>query len=113
MKHLASILFILIIVSKVFGQVQTSFGFEEGVIIKKDSTSIKCFVEFAVTYDSRVAYKTTQEGKELLLKSGEIKSIQTPYKYIENITLDNKERLMAMASDGENKTIQLCHNEPR
>jgi len=103
MKQLVITLFILTIFSEsTLGQT-TSFGFQEGTIIKKDGSSIKCYVEFAVTYYSKVAYKLTPDGKELSLKSSEVKSIQTPYKYIENITLDDKERLMAMITDGKVK----------
>lgn len=103
MRQLAITLFILIIICESSLGQTTSFGFEEGTIIKKDGTSIKGFVEFAVTYYSKIAYKLTQDGKELSLRSSEVKSIQTPYKYIENITLGNKERLMAMVIDGKVK----------
>lgn len=82
-----------------FAQV-TSFGFKEGTIEKKDGSLIECYVEFAVTYYSKVAYKLTKDGEELSLKSSEVKSIKTPFKYIENITLDGKERLMAMVTEG-------------
>ncbi len=103
MRRLGFLIFILTIISKAsVGQI-TSFGFQEGTITKKDGSSINGYVELAVTYYSRVAYKITQDGKELSIKSSEIKSIQTPYKYIENIILDNKERLMPMVADGKVK----------
>jgi hypothetical protein len=100
MRGLVFAIFILTIISNESVGQTTSFGFQEGTITTKDGNSIKGYVEFAVTYYSRVAYKMTQEGNELSIKSSEIKSIQTPYKYIENITLDNKERLMALVTDG-------------
>jgi len=103
MRQLVITIFILIIISKFSLGQTTSFGFQEGTIVKKDGSSIKGYVEFAVTYYSKVAYKLTQDGKELSLKSSEVKSIQTRYKYIENITLDNKERLMALVTDGKIK----------
>jgi hypothetical protein len=100
MKLLLAITFILAVISTgLFAQ--TNYGFGEGIITKKDGTSIKCYVELAVTYYSRVAYKFSQDGKEISLKANEIKSIQTPYKYVESITLDNTERLMGMVSDGQ------------
>ena len=103
MKRLGFTIFILTIIFTVSAGQTTSFGFQEGTITKKDGSLIKGYVEFAVTYYSRVAYKMTQDGKELSIKSSEIKSIQTPYKYIENISLDGKERLMALVTDGRIK----------
>ncbi len=99
MKLLLPITFILAVISTgLFAQ--TNYGFGEGVITKKDGTSIKCYVELTVAYHSRIAYKFSQDGKEISMKASEVKSIQTSDKYIENITLDDKERLMGMVSDG-------------
>jgi hypothetical protein len=103
MRQIVYTLFLLAIISKYSLGQTTSFGFQEGTIFKKDGSSLKCLVEFAVTYHSKVSYKLTEDGRELSLKSSEIASIETPYKYIENITLDNKERLMTIVANGKVK----------
>lgn len=91
---------------------QSDFGFVEGTIIKKDNSTIKCYVEFTISYDARVAYKMSQDGNEKTVKSIEVKSIQTPYQYFENITVDNKERLMAMVADGKVKLFSHVVRNP-
>ncbi len=113
MKKLKQLTLILALAPMtLFGQTNLAYG--EGEIIKKDESSIKCLVELSITYGTSVSYKMSQDGKESLLKSSEIKSIRTPYKYIENITLDNKERLMAMVADGKVKLFnQVITNSGR
>jgi len=91
---------------------QPRFEFGQGTITKKDSTLIKCFVEIVPAYGARVTYKMSQDGIERSLKSSEIKSIQTPYKYLENITLDNQERLMTRAADGKVKLFIYINANP-
>lgn len=103
MRLISIIIVLLTIIHNTSFSQGSAFGFQEATITKKDGSSITCYVEVAVTYTSNVAYKLTQDSKALSLKSSEIKTIQTPYKFVENITLDNKERLMSVVVDGKVK----------
>lgn len=103
-RVIGTILFVIIPVVS-FGQ--SNYGYGEGVIVKKDSTEIKCFVEMNVTYGNKVSYALTRDGKELQLKSSEIKSILTPANYYENIILGKIERLMALVTDGKVKLFRF------
>ncbi len=91
-------LLLILFYSPSFGQAK--YGFGDGVIITKQNDTIRCQVELAVTYGKKVAYRLKSDGKELSISSNEVKSIQTPYKYWENIQLGKNERLMSLLVDG-------------
>lgn len=80
---------------------QVDYGFGEGIIVTKQGDTIKCFVEMAVTYESKIAYKKAPQGEKLSIPSSDIKSLTTPYKYWENIQVGKKEKLMSLAVDGD------------
>jgi hypothetical protein len=83
-----------------FCHAQSNAVFQKGVIYKKQGDSLHCFVEMAVTFGKEVAYKQSEKGESLSIKSDEIRAIKTEHKYVENIVIDNKERLMALQADG-------------
>jgi hypothetical protein len=83
-----------------FCHAQSNTVFQKGVIYKKQGDSLQCFVEMAVTFRREVSYKQSEKGEILSIKSEEIRAIKTEHKYIENIVIDNKERLMALQADG-------------
>lgn len=57
----------------------------------------------AVTYGNKIAYRKKPKGEELYIRSGDIKSLTTPYKYWKNIQVGKKEKLMSLLVDGEAK----------
>src|SRR5688500_17108227 len=83
-----------------FCHAQSNSVFQKVVIYKKQGDCLQCFVEMAVTFRREVSYKQSEKGEILSIKSEEIRAIKTAHKYIENIVIDNKERLMALQADG-------------
>lgn len=89
------------IVLSVSSTAQNRFGFESGQIVTKQDDTIRCFIEIAVNYGSKVAYKNSIESKVLLMPSNEIRAIVTPYKYLESVQLEDKEVLMTLMIKGK------------
>jgi hypothetical protein len=86
-----------------FCHAQSNTVFQKGVIYKKQGDSLQCFVEMAVTFGKEIAYKQSEKGPNFSIKSEDVRAIKTEHKYIENIAIDNKERLMALQVDGSVK----------
>lgn len=80
---------------------QTNFGFTEGTIVYKRGDSILCLLKREVNYGDVITYKTHQNAEESQVGSKYIKSIRMESKYLENIILENKEKLVTLIVAGK------------
>jgi len=79
---------------------QLPLGYTEGIIIKKNGDTIKCFVEFAMGYEVNVKYKLEEGGYVQTISTKQIQSINTSYQNYENIFIGKKEKIMALMVKG-------------
>jgi hypothetical protein len=82
---------------------QSNNGFAEGIIITKQGDTIKCQVEMANSYGSKITYKMNSQAEEITIAAKNIKSLTTPFRFWENIQIGKKERLMSLIIDGKAK----------
>lgn len=73
---------------------QAHYGYRQGLIVKKDGEKIHCFIALDFTYDSLVYYKLDESYEASSLKITEIKRLELPEKYFENIETPQRQRLM-------------------
>lgn len=66
----------------------------------RQGDSIKCFVEVALSYGSKIGYKKGVNDPETFIPTKDIKFILTTGRYLENIALGKRELLMTMVADG-------------
>lgn len=98
MKYLFSVLTTLMCYT---AYPQTNFGFAEATITYKRGDSILCLIKREVNYGDVITYKIYEGADERQIGSSYIKSIRIASKYIENILLDNKERLVTLVLQGK------------
>ena len=82
---------------------QPDYGFEEGVIVTKEKDAIQCFLELAITYEKKIAYKISKDGEEKFIPTEEVWFVKSPSRYLENIKLGKRERLVVLMVDGKVK----------
>ena len=82
---------------------QSNNGFAEGIIITKQGDSIKCQVEMATSYGSKIAYKINSQAEEFSIPTKNIRSLTTPFRFWENIQIGKKEKLMSLVIEGKAK----------
>ena len=80
---------------------QTNFGFTDATIVYKRGDSILCLIKREVNYGDVITYKIHQDADESQVGSTYIKSIRIASKYLENITFENKEKLVTLVSAGK------------
>ncbi len=84
-----------------FSYSQTNFGFTDATIVYKRGDSMLCLIKREVNYGDVITYKTHQDADENQVGSNYIKSIRIASKYIENISLDKKEKLATLILNGK------------
>ncbi len=84
-----------------FAYSQTNFGFTDATIVYKRGDSMLCLIKREVNYGDVITYKIHQDADESQVGSSYIKSIRIASKYIENITLDKKEKLATLILNGK------------
>lgn len=80
---------------------QANFGFAEATITYKRGDSMLCLIKREVNYGDVITYKIYEGADERQVGSSYIKSIRIASKHIENISLDNKERLATLLLEGK------------
>ncbi|MEY2917606.1 MAG: hypothetical protein RIS73_1320 [Bacteroidota bacterium] len=80
---------------------QSNFGFTDVTIMKKKGDSVNCLIKLEINYGDIITYKDYQDAPEKKMDIKDIKSIRFPFKYLENITLDNKEKLVTLIDRGK------------
>jgi len=85
----------------IIANAQTSFGFREGTIIKKNGDTIRCYVEVAFSYENRVNYKFNQSDDANSLKIKDIKYVTLTPNRFENIQFGKRDKLMKIIEEGK------------
>ena len=80
---------------------QTNFGFTDVTIINKKGDSVTCLIKIEINYGDIITYKDYQDAPEKKMDSKNIRSIRFPFKYLENITVDNREKLATLIVQGK------------
>ena len=80
---------------------QSNFGFADATITYKRGDSMLCLIKREVNYGDIITYKVHQGTDESQVGSNNIKSIRIASKYIENISLGNKDKLATLVLGGK------------
>ena len=91
---------ILIILFSDIAYSQTNFGFTDATIVYKRGDSILCLIKREVNYGDAITYKMHQDADENQVGAKYIKSIRIASKYLENIVIENKEKLATLTMSG-------------
>ena len=84
--------------------------FEQAIIVTKHDSSFSCFVEQNFYYEKIVLYKNNINDIQSKINISNIKSISFPSRYLENISLNNKEYLMDKIVNGKVKLFKYDHS---
>jgi hypothetical protein len=98
MKYLFTVLTLLFCD---FAYAQNNFGFADATIVYKRGDSMLCLIKREVNYGEVITYKIHQDADESQVGSIYIKSIRIASKYIENIAINNKEKLATLILSGK------------
>ncbi len=94
-----------------FDTFSQTFGFSEGTITYKRGDSILCLVKREFHFGDIITYKQYDDADEQQVASLYIKSIRIGTKYIENITIDNKEKLATLNVSGKVLLYDYLENQ--
>ncbi len=82
---------------------QSDFGYLDATIIKKKGDSIICLIKREISYGDFITYKVTKDAYESQIATTDISCIKFAFKYLENIKIDNKEKLATLVVDGKTR----------
>ncbi len=97
----AALIISLILLTATCSVAQVSYGFEEAFIMMKQGDSLRGYLEVALSYGSQIGFKKEMNDAVSFISTKEIKYVNTPNRYLENVLVGKRELLMTMIANGK------------